>query len=119
MNFYFPSLLAYLSIMLNLGVSSYPWWMLQSLYSKGARNFIVIDSPLVGCTPNSRLAGMKAYNGGCLETANQLAVAYNDGLRQLINQLNKKLDGATILLANVYDFVLNIIQHGESYGKNQ
>jgi phospholipase/lecithinase/hemolysin len=87
-----------------------------SLYSKGARNFILIDSPLVGCSPNSRLAGMKADNGGCLETANQLAVAYNDGLKQLINNLNKKLDGATILLANAYDFVLNIIQHGEFYG---
>jgi hypothetical protein len=47
--------------------------MLQSLYSNGARNFLVIDIPLVGCTPNSRLAGMKAYNGGCLETANQLS----------------------------------------------
>jgi len=107
---YFPSLLADLSIMLNLGISSYPWWMLQRLYSKGARNFIVIDSPVVGCTRNSRLADMKTYNGGCLETANHLAVAYNDGLG---------LDGATILLANAYDFVLNIIQQGEYYGKNQ
>jgi len=89
---------------------------LLSLYSEGARNFMVTNSPVLGCTPNARLAGIKAYNGGCLETANQLSVAYNDGLRQLVNDLNKKLDGATILLANVYDFVLNIIQHGESYG---
>jgi hypothetical protein len=93
--------------------------MLQSLYNNGARNFLVPDIGPVGCTPNSRLAGMKAYNGGCLEIANQLAVAYNDGLRQLINQLNTKLDGVTILLTNGYDSVLNIIQHGESYGKYQ
>lgn len=93
--------------------------MLQKLYSEGARNFIVINSPVVGCTPNSRLAGVKAYNGGCVETANQLAVAFNDGLKPLVNQLNKKLDGATILLVNAYDFVLNLIEDGESYGKIQ
>ena len=104
--------------MLNLVVSCYLWWMWQSLYNKGARNFLVIDSPLVGCSPKSRLAGVKAYNGGCLETANEVAVAYNDGLRKLINQLNRRLDGATILLTHVYDFVLNIIEHGKSYGKN-
>lgn len=89
---------------------------LLSLYNIGARKFLVIDSPVVGCTPNSRLAGVEAYNGGCVETANELAVGYNDGLRQLINQLNNKLDGATILLTHVYDLVLNIIQHGKSYG---
>lgn len=89
---------------------------LLSLYKIGARNFIVIDSPVVGCTPNSRLAGVKAYNGGCVEIANELAVAYNDGLRQLINDLNNKLDGAAILLTNTYDFVLNLIQDGKSYG---
>lgn len=89
---------------------------LLKLYSKGARNFIVINIPVLGCTPNSRLAGVKAYNGGCVETANQLAVAFNDGLRLLVNELNKKLDGATILLVNAYDFLLNLIQHGESYG---
>eukprot|EP00253_Pinus_taeda_P025137 PITA_25137 len=87
-----------------------------ALYKNGARNLLVLDIGPLGCTPYSRLAGLKAYNGGCVEIANQLAVAYNDGLRQLVNQLNKKLDGATILLANSYDFVLNIIQHGESYG---
>jgi len=89
---------------------------LLSLYNNGARNFLVPDIGPVRCTPNSRLAGMKAYNGGCLEIANQLAVAYNDGLTQLIDNLNKQLNGATILLAHVYDFVSNIIQHGESYG---
>jgi len=90
---------------------------MQSLYNKGARNLIVIDCPVLGCTPSSRLSGLEAYKGGCLETADNIAVAYNAGLRQLIKQLNEKLDGATILLTNTYDFVLNIIQHGKSYGK--
>eukprot|EP00253_Pinus_taeda_P009550 PITA_09550 len=89
---------------------------LLSLYSKGARNFIAISCPLLGCSPNSRLVGMKAYKGGCLETANLLAVAYNHDLRLLVDQLNKKLDGATILLVNACDFLLKIIEHGKSYG---
>lgn len=89
---------------------------LLSLYSNGARKFLVLDIPPVGCVPSSRLAGIKAWNGGCLETANKLAMAYNRGLRQLILDLNKKLEGATFLVTNVYHFVLNIIKHGKSYG---
>lgn len=89
---------------------------LLSLYHTGARNFLVLDIPPVGCVPSSRLAGMKTWNGGCLETANKLVMAYNGGLRQLVVHLNKKLEGATILVTNSYDFVLKIIKHGKSYG---
>ena len=69
-------------------------------YNNGERKFLVSNIGPVGCTPNSRLAGMKAYNGGCMEAANEITVAYNEGLRQPINQLNEKLEGATLLLAN-------------------
>jgi len=66
---------------------------LLSLYHTGARNFLVLDIPPVGCVPSSRLAGMKTWNGGCLETANKLVMAYNGGLRQLVGHLNKKIRG--------------------------
>lgn len=89
---------------------------LVSLYKTGARNFLLLDIPPVGCIPSARLAGMKAWNGRCLQTANKLVTTYNGGLRQLTAHLNTKLEGATFLVTNSYDFVLNIIKHGKSYG---
>eukprot|EP01018_Ginkgo_biloba_P037067 Gb_05737 [translate_table: standard] len=89
---------------------------LLSLYSSGARNFIVLDIPPLGCTPNWRLAGFQTRNGMCFEAANQLGMEFNAGLRQLVNSLNQNLKGATFLSTNSYQFVLYMILRGKSYG---
>eukprot|EP01018_Ginkgo_biloba_P013939 Gb_05396 [translate_table: standard] len=91
---------------------------LSSLYRSGARNFILLDIGPLGCTPNSRLAGLSTWNGRCLKIANQLAMAFNSGLRVLTSNLNQHHKGAlTILSTDFYGFVLSIIQHGRAYGK--
>eukprot|EP01018_Ginkgo_biloba_P013934 Gb_05392 [translate_table: standard] len=90
---------------------------LSNLYRRGARNFILLDIPPLGCTPNSRLAGLSTWNGSCLKIANQLVMAFNSGLRVLSSNLNQKHKGAlTILNPDSYGFVLNIIHHGRAYG---
>eukprot|EP01018_Ginkgo_biloba_P013938 Gb_05395 [translate_table: standard] len=90
---------------------------LSNLYRRGARNFILLDIPPLGCTPNSRLAGLSTWNGSCLKIANQLVIALNSGLRVLTSNLNQKHKGAlTILNPDSYSFVLNIIHHGRAYG---
>ena len=73
----------------------------------------------LGCSPGVRLAGVEDWKGGCMETVNELAMAHNAALSQLINQLNQNLVGATILFPHTYDLVLNMIQHGQDYGKTQ
>lgn len=86
------------------------------LYRAGARKFLVVDISAVGCTPYTRLAGYFIAQGECLDIANQLAVAYNTALKSLVDHLNKKLAGVTILRLNTYDYFLNIIQNAEAYG---
>eukprot|EP01018_Ginkgo_biloba_P013940 Gb_05399 [translate_table: standard] len=89
---------------------------LLSLYETGSRKFIVLDMPPVGCTPRFRLAGFNTFNGGCVYTANQLAAAYNVGLKQLLQSLNNNLQGATLLYVNSFEFVMKLILDGKPYG---
>lgn len=55
-----------------------------------------------------------------MELPNKLAVRYNARLKDLLTELNDNLPGATFVLANVYDLVLELItnykQHGKVYG---
>ncbi|KAH9290105.1 hypothetical protein KI387_034222, partial [Taxus chinensis] len=82
------------------------------LYRVGARKFLVLDIPALGCTPNSRLIDS---NGECLKAANLLAEAYNTALKPLIDQLNQQLEELSIILLNSFDSLLDMIQHGEAY----
>jgi hypothetical protein len=55
--------------------------MLQRLYNNGERNFLVLDIIPLQCSTFSRITRIRTYNGGCLETQNQLSMVYNDGLK--------------------------------------
>ncbi|KAH9321173.1 hypothetical protein KI387_015812, partial [Taxus chinensis] len=89
---------------------------LTSLYRDGARNFLLFDMSPVGCTPNFRLAGLATWNGECVESGNQLAMAYNVGFKQLMMNITSILKEATILTTNTYSLTDNITRHGEDYG---
>lgn len=51
-----------------------------------------------------------------MELANKLAIQYNGRLKDLLAQLNENLPGATFVLANVYDLVLEVITNYDKYG---
>ncbi|KAH9321172.1 hypothetical protein KI387_015811, partial [Taxus chinensis] len=90
--------------------------VLFSLYRDEARNFLLFDMSPVGCTPNFRLAGLATWNGECVESGNQLAMAYNVGFKQLMMNITTILKEATILTTNTYSLADNITRHGEAYG---
>ncbi|XP_057839879.1 GDSL esterase/lipase At1g71691 isoform X2 [Cryptomeria japonica] len=84
----------------------------ERLYRAGARKFLLVGIPPIGCCPSWRLIN----KGECLETANQLFVAYNTAMKSHLAHLNQKLSGLTIIQFQSYDYLLNIIQNGEAYG---
>ncbi|KAK1317809.1 GDSL esterase/lipase [Acorus calamus] len=51
----------------------------------------------------------KLTQNECVGLANELAQRYNGRLRDLLTELNENLHGATFLLGNVYDLVLELI----------
>lgn len=70
----------------------------------------------IGCIPYQKSINQLKANQ-CSALANQLAQQYNAQLKTLIAQLNQKLSGATFVLANVYDLVMEIITNYNKYGK--
>eukprot|EP01018_Ginkgo_biloba_P014372 Gb_00988 [translate_table: standard] len=53
---------------------------------------------------------------GWVLSSNQMLVAYNAALKQLIIDLNQNLEGATFVITNIYSFVTDMIELGQAYG---
>ncbi|KAH9289067.1 hypothetical protein KI387_033184, partial [Taxus chinensis] len=85
------------------------------LYRRGARKFLVLGVPALGCTPYFRFIAYNSSKGECLQPANQLVVAYNTALMSLVARLNRKLDGANIIQLNSYEYFMDILQNAASY----
>lgn len=69
----------------------------------------------IGCIPYQKTINQLNENE-CVELANKLATQYNGRLKDLLAQLNENLPGATFVLANVYDLVLEVITNYDKYG---
>ncbi|XP_020675249.1 GDSL esterase/lipase At2g23540 [Dendrobium catenatum] len=88
---------------------------LSRLYSLDARKFVVGNVGPIGCIPYQKTIN-QVGSTECVELPNQLALKYNARLKDLLIELNENLPGATILHANVYDLVLELINNYQSYG---
>ncbi|GLJ08176.1 hypothetical protein SUGI_0083020 [Cryptomeria japonica] len=89
---------------------------LVELYKSGARKFLLVDVPALGCTPYARQFIDFFAPHSCFPPANDLSIKYNSWLRKLVDHLNQKLDGASIILLDSYSKVMDMIFHAESYG---
>ncbi|GLJ06577.1 hypothetical protein SUGI_0042380 [Cryptomeria japonica] len=88
----------------------------RRLYHSGARKFLVLDIPAVGCTPYSRFAGYNEDKGECVDLPSQLVIEYNNNFKNLVAQLNQNLDGATIIQLNTYNYVMDMFEKAKAYG---
>ncbi|XP_054775904.1 GDSL esterase/lipase At2g23540-like isoform X1 [Prosopis cineraria] len=85
------------------------------LYQLDARKFVIANVGPIGCIPYQKTINQLDENE-CADLANKLAVQYNDRLKDLLAELNDNLPGATFVLANVYDLVMELIENYEKYG---
>ncbi|PSR95297.1 GDSL esterase/lipase [Actinidia chinensis var. chinensis] len=87
----------------------------ENLYVLGARKISVGGIPPMGCLPLERTTN---FMGGseCVESYNNVAMSFNDKLKGLVEELNKELPGARVVLSNPYPIVMQIVQKPSSYG---
>ncbi|XP_058069246.1 GDSL esterase/lipase At2g23540-like [Magnolia sinica] len=88
---------------------------LTRLYRLDARKFVIGNVGPIGCIPYQKTINRLSVDE-CVKLPNQLAVQYNGRLRDLLTELNENLPGATFVLANVYDLVLELITNYAKYG---
>lgn len=89
---------------------------MQRLYKLDARKFIVGNVGPIGCIPYQKTINQLSENE-CVALPNQLANQYNAKLKDLLQELNENLEGATLIHANVYDLVMELITNYAKYGK--
>ncbi|CAI8609203.1 unnamed protein product [Vicia faba] len=88
---------------------------LTRLYKMDARKFVIGNVGPIGCIPYQKIIN-QLNEDECVDLANKLAIQYNARLKDLIAELNDNLPGATFVLANVYDLVMELIKNYDKYG---
>ncbi|XP_058080819.1 GDSL esterase/lipase At2g23540-like [Magnolia sinica] len=88
---------------------------LTRLYKLDARKFVIGNVGPIGCIPYQKTIN-QVTKDQCVKLPNELALQYNGRLRDLLTELNENLPGATFVLANVYDLVMELIANYQKYG---
>ncbi|KAH6791428.1 GDSL-like Lipase/Acylhydrolase superfamily protein [Perilla frutescens var. frutescens] len=88
---------------------------LTRLYKLDARKFVVGNVGPIGCIPYQKTINQLG-EVECVSLPNKLALQYNARLKDLVQELNENLKGATFVHANVYDLVMELIVNYDKYG---
>jgi len=76
---------------------------------------VVLELGPIGCAPRAR-AFNPTQPGECLVEANQLALAFNAALRQVVDGLRNAYPDFNIVIGFTFDAFSAIISDGESFG---
>jgi len=85
-----------------------------SLYSMGARQFLVANVPNLSRTP--AVLALDSVFPGTAFLANMLGMSYNDGLESALSGLELGLPGISIKRLNFFDIVSEVADNPENFG---
>ncbi|KAE9593507.1 hypothetical protein Lal_00029044 [Lupinus albus] len=97
----------------NLLVNSYVRQIL-ALHSLGLRKFFLSGIGPLGCIPSQR-AGRLAVPGRCADVVNQMVGFFNEGLRSMVDQLNKDHPHSMFVYGNAYGVFGDILNNPSAY----
>ncbi|KAH9703998.1 GDSL esterase/lipase [Citrus sinensis] len=89
----------------------------KEVYDLGCRTIVVAGLPPIGCLPlQMTVRYVDPFKRKCVEDQNSDAQAYNHKLQKLLNQMKALLPRSTIVYANIYEALIDLIQHPQKYG---
>ncbi|KAI4305382.1 hypothetical protein L6164_028752 [Bauhinia variegata] len=90
---------------------------IEKLYELGLRKIAVAGLPPVGCLPlQMTLKFENPKHRECVESQNSDCQLYNQKLAKLLPQIEAKLSGSKVVYTNIYDPLLDMINHPQKYG---
>ncbi|KAJ1391172.1 SGNH hydrolase superfamily [Sesbania bispinosa] len=99
----------------NLLVNNYVR-QIQVLYSLGLRKFFLAGIGPLGCIPNQKARGF-VPPGRCVDLVNQMVGFFNEGLRSMVDELNRNHSDAMFAYGNTFHVFTNILENPASYGE--
>ncbi|KAG5013842.1 GDSL esterase/lipase At1g71250 [Glycine max] len=100
----------------NLLVNSYVRQIL-ALHSVGLRKFFLAGIGPLGCIPSLRAAAL-APTGRCVDLVNQMVGTFNEGLRSMVDQLNRNHPNAIFVYGNTYRVFGDILNNPAAFAFN-
>ncbi|XP_051126350.1 GDSL esterase/lipase At5g55050 [Andrographis paniculata] len=89
--------------------------LLKGIHGLGARKFLVVAIPPLGCAPKQRL---KSKTDACDEEVNNWSKKYNDELTRMLPSLQLELGAFHYTYFDTYGVLLELIQNAAAYGFN-
>ncbi|KAK7294514.1 hypothetical protein RJT34_17403 [Clitoria ternatea] len=89
--------------------------IIKEIYTRGARKFVFLNLPPLGCVPGTRIL-QPERNGSCLQELSDLATLHNRILPVALSKLEKKLTGFKFALYDLHTDVTQMINHPLKYG---
>ncbi|KAL0700736.1 hypothetical protein Bca4012_056858 [Brassica carinata] len=86
-----------------------------TLYGLGLRKMYITGVAPLGCLPNQRATGI-APPERCVDTVNQILGTFNQGIRSIVDQLNRRLPGAIYVYGNTYGAFGDMLNNPAAYG---
>lgn len=86
-----------------------PW---QTLYASGTRKIVLFGEGVDGCEPIVRLKN----NSQCVDFFNELALEFEAGLKQLVDEFHVIIPGLHLVLAYQYNIEHDMITNPQSFG---
>ncbi len=88
---------------------------MQALYNLGARKMLVFDLGPIGCFPlvHNKIEGKVS----CLEDLNTMITMFNGKLYYMLMDLTSLFDGTTLVVAQTYKLIYDMILNPFTYGK--
>jgi len=88
----------------------------QRMYSLGARKIVVASLGPLGCVP-FQLTFRLSKNGECSQKVDAEVIEFNAGVLGLVKELNANLPGLTVVYADAYKAVSEVISNPRAYGE--
>ncbi|XP_062079595.1 GDSL esterase/lipase At4g26790-like [Humulus lupulus] len=85
------------------------------LYILGARKISIGGLPPMGCLPLERATNILS-GGECIEKYNDVAIQFNQKLIGMVEELNMKLVGSSLVYSDPYGLLYDMIQNPSTYG---